>query len=82
MIRQIFITFNQKRFLVSSNFFHRFRRTDDSLNEMVWPEKFYQGRFDTERRREEKFKSRLRLDMEFYDMTNAHFITLLNMLIN
>ena len=48
---------------------------------MVWPEKFYQGRFDTERRREEKFKSRLRLDMEFHGMTNAHFIILLNMLI-
>ena len=39
---------------------------------MVWPEKFYQGRFDTERRREEKFKSRLRLDMEFYYMYDQY----------
>ena len=38
----------------------RFRRTDESLNELVWPEKFHQGRFDLEKRRDEKFKSRLR----------------------
>ena len=43
----------------------RFRRTDDSLNELVWPEKFHQGRFDLERRREEKFKSRLRFQIRY-----------------
>ena len=31
--------------------------TDESLNELVWPEKFHQGRFDLEKRRDEKFKS-------------------------
>ena len=39
----------------------RFRRTDDSLIELVWPEKFQKGRSDLEKRRDEKFKSRLRL---------------------
>ena len=30
--------------------------------ELVWPEKFQKGRSDLEKRRDEKFKSRLRLE--------------------
>ena len=45
----------------------RFHKTDEALSDLVWPEKFHQGRFELEKRRDEKFKSRLRFQISHED---------------
>ena len=50
-----------------SRLFTRFHKTDEALSDLVWPEKFHQGRFELEKRRDEKFKSRLRFQISHED---------------
>ena len=60
-----FYIFTNGKQTLEMNLTTRFRRTDESLDQLVWPDKFPEGRF--EKRRENKFKSRLRFQISHED---------------